>query len=83
MPQARFEIGTELLATLLNALGGLNDTTITYNGDGTVNTVTDNETGAVLTLTYSVGEVASVTDGVNTWTLVKNGSNQITDINVT
>lgn len=81
--QKRFEVGTELLAVLLNGLGGLNSVTVAYNGDGSVNTITDNESGVVTTLAYSMGQIVSASDGVNTWSIVRNGANQITDITVT
>lgn len=49
--------------------GGTDNWTITYNGNGTIATLTDDDSSITLTLTYSGGRLASYTDGTSTWTL--------------
>ena len=71
MAQKIFVANTALPATDLNNNFNLlfdNNVTLTYNADGTVNTVTNNDQTVTYTLTWTNGRLVSFTDGTNTWT---------------
>jgi len=55
---------------------------ITYNSDGTIATVVDNDTSpaTTYTLTWSNGLLVSITDGTNTWTFTYNVEGKISNI---
>ena len=70
------ELAEDILSPKLNQLFGLNTTSILYNADGTVHTVTDSVTGVVYTFSYNTdGSLNTVTDGDNTWTMGYTGEN--------
>ena len=84
MSQTLFAIGDKLLKDKFHQVLGLNPITITYNTDGTVNTVTDGETGVVYTLSYdSQQKVSSIADADNTWTLSYDTQDRVENISVT
>ena len=71
MGQKTFIANTALPATDLNNNFNLlfdNNVTLTYNADGTVNTVTNTDQTITYTLTWANGRLVSFTDGTNTWT---------------
>ena len=55
--------------SLPSAGGGTDNWTVVYNNDGSIDTLTDDDTAVTLTLTWSGGRLASYTDGTSTWTL--------------
>jgi len=60
---------TDILASVANQNWGLNSQTITFNTDGTINTITDTITGVVYTFAYNANKsINTITDGDNTWT---------------
>lgn len=76
--------GNKLLASEVMRLAKASgdNVTITYNPDGTVATVVDNDTSpaTTYTLTWSNGLLASMTDGTNTWTFNYDSQEQLTSV---
>lgn len=69
MPVQIFVPQEQITAAKLNQLAGENSSTMTYDAQDRIATVTDTTTGTVLTMTYdSNSRIASYTDGTNTWT---------------
>jgi len=60
----------------------IQDKTYDYNTDGTIDTITFSG-GRVITYTYDDGEITSWADGIRTWTVVRDGDGNITNINIT
>jgi len=58
------------------------DKTYDYNIDGTIDTISFSG-GRVITYTYDDGEIVSWTDTIKTWTVVRDGDGNITNINIT
>ena len=59
---------------------GLSNASITYNADGTIDTVA--RKGRTMTATYSAGALQSLDDGTVTISFVYDGSDQLTTITV-
>jgi YD repeat-containing protein len=82
--QNKWNVGDPLNKDKLNQMAGENPSTITYDSQGRVNTVTDDITGVITTISYdNQGRVASYTDGTNTWTPTYDSQGNITNIAIT
>lgn len=83
----KWQIGQEVTAARLNKTGkGFdNVTAITYNSDGTVDTIVDADSGYILKHNYSAGQLNSIDekDGmvvIQSWTFTYDSEGKIVSI---
>jgi YD repeat-containing protein len=76
--------GEEVTADKLNQMGEAENLTVTYNENGTVATIVDDDTATTYTFAYDTeGRISTITDGTNTWTYTYDGLDRITNVTKT
>lgn len=80
-PEGDFDTVKDWLISLGTGVGGggFNNFTVAYNSDGTVDTITNDDSEIVYTFVYNVyGNVDTIEDGTNTWTMTYDAYQNIT-----